>query len=117
MLNKHTPGPWIMQGVMNGITVRIMPETLREDPSATQGGPGCIAELKLPHVGMAEIQHPSEQGANACLIAAAPDLLDALKEAVKCVEYCRHNHPDAQNGSGYPIEMIWKTIIAKAEGR
>lgn len=43
------------------------------------------------------------------------ELLEALKDAVKCVEYCRRAHKDAQSGSGFPIEAHWKTLIACVE--
>lgn len=50
------------------------------------------------------------------LLAAAPAMLNALKQAVECVEYCRRAHKDAQSGEGFPVEVLWKEIIAKAEG-
>ena len=52
----------------------------------------------------------------AHLIAAAPELLAALKQAYKCVAYCRKAHPDVQKGEGIPVEALWKDLIAKVEG-
>ena len=60
-------------------------------------------------------QNASEDDAR--LIAAAPDLLAALKEAAKYVEYRRRAHKDVQSGDGMPVETSWKEIIAKAEGK
>ena len=58
-----------------------------------------------------------EAAANARLIAAAPDLLEQLKVALQCIEYCRKVHPDVQSGTGTPVEAFIKDAIAKAEGR
>ncbi|ODR93548.1 hypothetical protein AUC70_11845 [Methyloceanibacter stevinii] len=58
-----------------------------------------------------------EVKANAALIAAAPELLDALKLARDCIDYCRRSHPDMQSGDGAPVEWFIDAAIAKAEGR
>ncbi|MBB5663219.1 putative secreted protein [Rhizobium leguminosarum] len=65
--SKHTPGPWTMRIAGNG------------DCGISAEGTGVFAEA------FAEIRHSGENArdeakANARLIAAAPDLLDALKE-------------------------------------
>lgn len=49
-------------------------------------------------------------------LAAAPQLLEALKLARECVAYCRRNHPDAQSGEGVPVEIFLDAAINKAEG-
>lgn len=53
---------------------------------------------------------------NARLIAAAPELLEALKLARKCIAYCRKAHKDIQSGDGIPVEKFLDAAIAKAEG-
>jgi hypothetical protein len=89
--NKVTPGPWriewIDSGMCNGIAIgaRVMP------PEPFTGPPVC-------EVG--------SRAANARLIAAAPELLAALKEIVS---YCYEGQAGA----------VWRealAAIAKAEG-
>lgn len=105
---KHTPGPWFISGAMNGETVRIVTDP--ESITAINGGDGYIATIKLPHAGMVEVHEPSREGANACLIAAAPELLAALKLVRD--EYCEGGMLD-----GTPVEKAIVAAIAKAEGR
>ena len=91
MNTKHTPGPWRVQ---------------RQNPSPTTGewmisgaNPGYLAEVR--DCGSGDVQ------ANARLIAAAPDLLDALKDALCALECC---------GKDYPAASKAKAAIAKATG-
>lgn len=60
LMSKHTPGPWVVFQ-MDGKFI-VMPA----------GRPGDIAD----------IEDRVESEANACLIAAAPDLLAVLQDAV-----------------------------------
>lgn len=57
--------------------------------------------------------------ANAHLIAAAPDLLAALKEALELVDDLRLTYPAAyRDYIGYTkIDEGWRAVIAKTEGR
>lgn len=83
---KHTPGPW----KVNQSSTRF--ELL---------GPDVFPILRI-NGGMVPIE------ANARLIAAAPELLDALKALVNCPDY---KHIGT-------LEMVQaKAAIAKAEGR
>jgi hypothetical protein len=70
MNTKHTPGPW-------GIT-----ET-PPDREADYNGDHLITCRNGQHV-LAKLEHysPAERRANARLIAAAPDLLEALQAMV-----------------------------------
>lgn len=54
--------------------------------------------------------------ANGRLMAAAPELLEALKMARECIIYCRGAHKDAQSGEGFPVEMFIDSALAKATG-
>lgn len=54
----------------------------------------------------------SDREANACLIAAAPDLLTALKSALSQLE----NYENAISGESFNDTQI-NSAIAKAEGR
>lgn len=100
---KHTPGPWkvIEQSVSLAGGV-YGPQTFGQDRN-------WIADT---NVGVA-----SQRNANERLIAAAPELLEQLKIALRCIEYCRKAHPDVQSGSGIPVETFIKAAIAKAEGK
>lgn len=95
---KHTPGPW----TVNRATLQVRAEY-------TSGGEtsfDIIAELP------AEYATESECEANAALIAAAPDLLEA---AIACAEYSALTwSDDPDNEPGFFKDL--RDAIAKAEG-
>jgi hypothetical protein len=75
MTTQYTPGPWIGAGPSFGdplprYTTSIVTEWEHEDEGYID-----ICELPFHH-------HDDENEANARLIAAAPDLLEALKDIV-----------------------------------
>lgn len=91
---KHTPGPWQIEGKYRGDDGSLYLSTMHPMP---------IFEL-VPIVGK-----EAEHLANARLIAAAPDLVEALRAIRK---EARRNKPDP--------DQIWtlaNDAIAKAEGR
>ena len=92
MSAKHTPGPWNTGG-SGWIGIR------KEDR--------CIA--RLDDAGFATLS--AEDRANARLIAAAPDLLAALKNLVGAYG----GEPMSAEGSLDAYENA-KAVIAKAEG-
>lgn len=65
---KHTPGPWVLFGDGELRQLIIMPA----------GRPGEIAAVQFP----TDTSRDAEYDANAHLIAAAPELLAALKAVV-----------------------------------
>lgn len=67
MTAQHTPGPWNVSG-----------QPIEFDEAIVADGPIAIA--RLPRAGQAALN--GQMGANARLIAAAPDLLDALQYIV-----------------------------------
>ncbi len=82
-MSEHTPGPWMVDPA----------ELDRPAVFATKDEHGIvIAEM---WAGL-----PEEQVANARLIAAAPDLLDAARKAHDIVQKI---HPDA-------AEILWQAI-------
>lgn len=85
-MNKHTPGPWFMTGELLGYRSRInsTPQNLGWDLAHVCNGP--------------------EADANARLIAAAPDLLEALEFVIRGV-------PDTWEG----VQKA-RAAIAKATG-
>lgn len=70
----HTPGPWVVAG--DSIHDR---ETKYESDGARTGDTACrIATTEI-------MARQGEQEANVRLIAAAPEMLEALQEAYLCV--------------------------------
>jgi len=97
-MNQFTPGPW-----------RIA----RQNPSPTTGEwmisgakPGYLAEAR--DCGSGDVE------ANARLIAAAPDLLDALYRALPFIEDCIMDDCYKPGYVGKTLDII-KTAIQKAE--
>ncbi len=105
-MTKHTPGPWEVVRTPNGYPCQI---------TATAGDPrkpGGICDVTR----WASISVPSsaEGEANARLIAAAPDMLAALKD---CRAYLAGFMNVKAHGNG-PIVALAAAdaAIAKAEG-
>jgi hypothetical protein len=72
-MSKHTPGPWVLiQGDRTTKEMVITTESRIEAPAVS------ICELDTDFIGVIG----EEQEANACLISAAPDLLEALEMIV-----------------------------------
>ena len=100
---KHTPGPWEI-----GDDGPILYEGMLRPVWNIYGGRGLTGRL----VGSAE-HFPEDEypNANARLIAAAPELLEAARAVV-------NGYRNGPNGS--PGERAWvrlEAAIAKAEGR
>lgn len=92
MMSKHTPGPW-----------KVLDRTLivTTEPWITV----CVGSEK-EMVAMMNMEDPSiRPGPNARLIAAAPDLLEALKLARSII-----GHPDDAHSK------LIDAAIKKAEG-
>lgn len=105
--SKHTPGPWGLE--RNGFDtdgIRV----------ASDGGRGpTIAWVGADTIGEDNREHLSAEGhADACLVAAAPDLLEACRGAVDLSRRC-----DLQIDAvlGVPEVRALLAAIAKAEGR
>lgn len=98
---KHTPGPWEFKTAANG------------DNGILAEGTGVFAEA------FAEIRHGGENArdealANARLIAAAPDLLAALK-ALR-LQALQSTVNDRANEWGMEALGLARCAISKAEG-
>lgn len=100
-MTNHTPGPWVMGGVssLDEYTVGIWcaDRALKQEKIAVVFG----QDLGAP---------------NAVLIAAAPELLEALKALVAGVE--RDDNPRDEGHFMDSDEMIRaRAVIARIEGR
>jgi hypothetical protein len=133
---KHTPGPWRFARLEGSeelyrLQKREMPEHegyFRENSGdwvvgfTSEHGQGRIAAVAFK--GKAKRGQgwtaPDPEGmANARLIAAAPDLLEALKATLPLLEYPRHimGHGSSCPGcEAMKIQKQVKAAIAKAEG-
>ena len=97
MGTKHTPGPWAVQDIKSDGTM-VYRRICVGNTSV-----GSVGAYKLPKGREAEAE------ANARLIAAAPELLEAFKRARSFLE---------RGGSGAPFAAAnaLSAAIAKAEG-
>lgn len=93
---QHTPGPWIQDRSCEGRTV------VANDPNG-------IA-FNLAHL---PGEHPMQE-ANARLIAAAPDLLEACKPALEMLD-CAEMERMKLRGKAKTIRQL-RAAIAKAQG-
>lgn len=98
-MSKHTPGPWTINDARDGQSVLFQIES-----SVQADKPEVI--VAMLDDGNTSV---SEQRANAHLIAAAPELLDAVKDLR---DYLAEYEPD-----GGELAQRVAQIIAKAEGR
>lgn len=122
MSAKHTPGPWSFEAPKEGtpdITVSARIQT-----KGPHSKPGQTIPMYITRVyGTGEYTGPinGERLANARLIAAAPDLLEVLKQVLKGCEVnidTPEFHP-LWGAAHLKIASYIKGtgIIAKAEGR
>lgn len=105
MHHNHTPGPWYVKTVATDTPE--LPGSEQHATVAHQPTGSLVAIVSLK--GMAAVDN-----ANAALIAAAPELLEALREVVA-------EATAFEEKRGYPMARPWvrlaRAAIAKAEGR
>jgi hypothetical protein len=93
---KHTPGPWEIRGTYHTHEMIALPtSTIITDANG------------VVHAYVSQGNWPGDRDANARLIAAAPELLAALREVF---EFHRDEYGDG------PLTRLMSTAIAKAEG-
>lgn len=98
---SHTPGPWTLG------TGYLSPFVIAPSPS---GGAHPITIAQCPHPADAFFSH--QRQANARLIAAAPEMLEALEaayEKIECFDVQKHN-------SGTCLCRRMQAAIRKAKG-
>ena len=93
---KHTPGPWVWEHWKMGLTA--------------QNGTSVLAYYDYEGMSL-HGKTEDEHEANAHLIAAAPDLLEALEAIVATWDGPKYNHFMADN-----IDLA-RAAIAKANGQ
>jgi hypothetical protein len=98
-MTKHTPGPWTLDGHNLSSVIRCTVPRGHPDAKHTCGDYETIAECG-----------GDNWKANARLIAAAPDMLEALRTIV---EY----GPQSGMKADAPMLIAARAAIAKAEGR
>ena len=94
----HTPGPWTVTFIGSSV----------HDGFQISSPSGLLFNIEQ------SFREKTDHAEHAFLIAAAPDLLKALKLARECISYCRRAHKDAQSGDGIPVELFIDAAIAKA---
>ena len=97
---KHTEGQWVVQNPHYKTGVRVSKKIAK----------GYVGNIHYQYVSIADItdgEYDGEQEANANLIAAAPELLIALKNIAN--SYYAQSNPDFQD------EVY--ALIARAEGK
>jgi len=108
----HTPGPWL---AATHLDKRHHYHAVMAYKGGKDGEGGLVASV---HFGFGSHFIDSEAQANARLIAAAPDLLAALKTALPLIEKA---HKSAVNKAVYiPLQTAMenaRAAIAKAEPR
>lgn len=116
-MSKHTQGPWEFEDVMGPEMLMIVQAGLTSDQWT------FIATVHNDESEERDDRHyivASEQIANARLIAAAPELLEALKETIPfMVEIAKARHHKFELHMADDDSTIGKAMraIAKAEGR
>ncbi len=103
---KHTPGPWILTKEKHGIIEEFVIAGLSYGNANDQN-----------YLILAENGDDSQQYSNALLVRAAPEMLEALKEAKTYIN-CHVTQTIPRGGvlTGNDMLKLLNNIIAKAEG-
>ena len=113
MDTKFTPGPWkVTLPYTEGLNLR----TVEQDTAADYRGSIC----NLGHCEHISGINNEEMLANATLIAAAPDMYEALKELLPCVGWSNFTDAELQRehelGNGAAIKIMKaRAALAKVQ--
>lgn len=111
---KHTCGPWRVDDETSDFDIYIVGRPAWKATRYGRTGEWDVAAVEILD------DHPVETKANARLIAAAPELLEALKGAIGALEFSRDCHGDTSNeDQAFAQRKLDAAVsaIAKAEGR
>jgi hypothetical protein len=109
MTAKYTPGPWIH-----------IPRERDGHADKIAVGHNVFINVGCPHIErpILDYPHDNEQTANANLIAAAPELLETMKNLFEqCAMIARYGGTDCNTKEADKAILAAKAAIAKAEGR
>lgn len=107
--SKHTPGPWVVQDETVIWTAVI-------DPPETSYDIGVpVADLWVSKSFVGPAYNRDEVAANARLIAAAPDMYEALEDLISSLEITWRNGFSAVEDVQKELEFA-RTAIRKAKG-
>jgi len=123
-MTKHTPGPWEVGGPFPRLTVIYCEDQGQGFPDPEPPMYGCIADLGTRDP---ETTDPDDESlANARLIAAAPELLEAcriaLEDAIRVRDFLASASALVPNLEPLPANeelpgmKLLRVAIAKAEG-
>ena len=101
-MSEHTPGPWYMHDYT---------ELFGDDPMRICVSCDECTELTICYMGNAVYADVKEARSNAHLIAAAPEMLEALKDF-----YNLHESREDPEWHGSPLEQRASRAINKAKG-
>lgn len=112
-MSGHTPGPWVVEVNNWGETSvkSANDEDLQEYPIEYY-----IAERIGGHVRGEDFTDFSEVQANARLMAAAPDLLEALEKGAVRLEANLNDERDMGRGSMTYLLEVFQEAITRAKG-
>jgi hypothetical protein len=92
----HTPGPWVVNGFGGGFRV--------------------IARMQPHEVAVSATAQGGDEISNARLIAAAPELLEALQALIPMMEEWHDEFPEYVGDNERPALIRARTAIARATG-
>lgn len=108
-MSKHTPGPWFAD--QTGMIWRRNPAELYQNGGGVAGDKP-LAAIYVGWFGEGKVGYPMMD--NAKLIAAAPELLEALEEVSEFVDYLKEYNVPNDFPTDLPEKI--KAAIAKARG-
>ena len=106
-MTKHTPGPWQVCGASKGKCGCGLVWSRHADAVVAQAGLNGHSDVILPK---------EERFANAHLIAAAPDLLEALNWILWCASGIGKAGGPPTDGEFVAALNAGKTAVTKAQG-
>jgi hypothetical protein len=108
-MSEHTPGPWLLEGSMNSAFMRIGKRRYPDMPIQAGQEIASVAIGRSPEAGGPD----EEEYANALILAAAPELLEALEWALPFAEAGMEG---VEHEKGQQRLAAARAAIAKARG-